>query len=65
MKQEKRELKREILKRWRVKASAVPVVIRALGVVTIKPKEWLQQISVHASGLRDKDTTLTPCRWRT
>ncbi|KAM9816571.1 carbohydrate sulfotransferase 6 isoform X4 [Syngnathus typhle] len=37
-------LKEELEKAWKVKASVVPVVIGALGAVTPKLEEWLQQI---------------------
>lgn len=37
-------LKEELEKAWRVKAVVVPVVIGALGAVTPKLEEWLEQI---------------------
>ena len=37
-------LKEELERAWKVKASVVPVVIGALGAVTPKLEEWLQQI---------------------
>ena len=37
-------LKEELEKAWKVKTSVVPVVIGALGAVTPKLEEWLQQI---------------------
>ena len=37
-------LKAEQGKMWGIKVTVVPVVIRALGTVTHKPVEWLQQI---------------------
>ncbi|KAF7666334.1 hypothetical protein LDENG_00110960 [Lucifuga dentata] len=37
-------LKEELDGIWKVKSTVVPVVIRALGAVTPKLREWLQQI---------------------
>ena len=37
-------LKEELKRAWKVKASVVPVVIRALRAVTLKLEEWQQQI---------------------
>ena len=37
-------LKEELERMWGVKATVVPVVIGALGAVTYKLGEWLQQI---------------------
>ena len=37
-------LKEELERKWAVKGSVVPVVIGALGAVTPKLREWLQQI---------------------
>ena len=44
-------LKEELERMWKVKAKVVPVVIRALGAVTPKLEEWLQQISGTTSDL--------------
>ena len=44
-KQEKYQgLKEELERTWKVKAKVVPVVIGALGPVTPRLEEWLQQI---------------------
>ena len=37
-------LREELEKAWKVKATVVPVVIGALGAVTPKLEEWLQQV---------------------
>ena len=37
-------LKEQLERMWKVKASVVPVVVGALGAVTPKLGEWLQQI---------------------
>ena len=39
-----RGLKEELERTWKVKAKVVPVVIGALGAVTPKLEEWLEQI---------------------
>lgn len=37
-------LKKQLEQMWKLKSKVVPVVIRALGAVTAKLGEWLQQI---------------------
>lgn len=42
-------LKEQLEQLWKVKSEVVPVVIKALGAVTPKQEEWLQQILVNTS----------------
>ena len=44
-------LREELEKAWKVKASVVPVVVGALGAVTPKLEEWLQQIPGNTSDI--------------
>ena len=44
-------LKEEVERTWKVKAKVVPVVTGALGAVTHKMEEWLQQIAGTTSDL--------------
>lgn len=46
-------LKEEVEKLWRVKATVVPVVIRALGEVTPKLGEQLQQLADSRNNIQD------------
>ena len=42
--EEYRGLKKELERTWKVNAKVLPVVIGAIGAVTPKLEEWLQQI---------------------
>ncbi|XP_078808275.1 uncharacterized protein LOC144994388 [Oryzias latipes] len=50
-KKEHEKLEEELEKAWKVKVTVVPVVIGALGAVTLKLEEWLQQIPGKTSDL--------------
>ncbi len=51
-------LKEELEKMWKVRATVVPVVIGALGAVTPKLGEWLQQIPGKTSEVSVQDPSL-------
>ena len=58
-------IKEELERTWKVKAKVVPVVIGALGAVTPKLEEWLQQIPGTTSELSvEKDAVLGTAKIR-